>query len=174
MEEHQGGQICDLLAWIHWSFSTQRARQLWTRCWKKSHKTHLHDRNGEEVTLLCKHCSYWDSGHPWTQKEDGRKSRLDEEPSQPKLCNLDEGQIYKQKWEKWKSSASKKMQQNDGRRQRMSWIRKTWEDLRLLRFLSPEEHLDHLTEKSSKKARTYSGQDRLKMLTEFSHRGIEI
>ena len=53
-----------------------------------------------------KRCFYWDSGCPWTQKEAGRQPRLDEEPSQPSMCALDEGQICKQKWEKWKSSAS--------------------------------------------------------------------
>lgn len=36
---------------------------------------------------------------------------MDEEPSQPKLCNLGEGQICKQKSEKWKSSASRIIEQ---------------------------------------------------------------
>lgn len=80
------------------------------------------------------------------------------------MCALDEGQICKPKWEKWKSSASRIMQQSNGRRQRMSWIRKMWEDLRFLKFLSPGDRPNHLAKESSNKARMSSGQDRLKML----------
>lgn len=44
------------------------------------------------------------------------------------------------------------------------WIRKMWEDLRFLKFLSPGDRPSHLAEESSNKARISSGQDRLKML----------
>lgn len=120
----QNDHISDLPVWIHWSLSRQRARQLWTGYWNRWHITHLRDRNGADWGGDDKRCFCWDSGCPRTQKEAGRKSRLDAEPSQPKICALDEGQACKQKWEKWKSSSSRIVQQNNGRRQMMSWIRK--------------------------------------------------
>lgn len=103
----------------------------------------------------------------------GRKSRLNEELSQPNMCALDAEWICKQKWEKSKSSATRIMQQNDGRRRRVSWIRKIRVDLRLLKFLSLGKHLTHLAKESSNKSRISSGQDRLKILPEISHRDTE-
>lgn len=75
---------------------------------------------------------------------------------------------FAKKWEKWKSSTPRIRQMNYGKGKRMSWIRKMRENSRLLMFLAPGNHLSHVAEESLREARFFSGEERVKILSEIS------